>query len=185
MPPQSSSIGWVEWKLSVWPDVYEGSGPDEDRFLESEAERDSWASRQGNERAGFDDSASRAAAVCWALRGDCRWMERTAWFHWGLATHQEGCAGVAAKHCGVAEAARDGRARASRLRGTLMAGVLVATAVAGGAPGGMRAWRREVWVWVWVCAAEAPWPCYNHMGWITNAVGRRAKSRSREGGRAQ
>jgi hypothetical protein len=58
MPPQSSSMGCVEWKFRVCPDVYEGSGPEDARFLERDAERDSWASRHGNERAGFDDSTS-------------------------------------------------------------------------------------------------------------------------------
>jgi hypothetical protein len=121
MPPQSRSIGCVEWKLSVWPDVYEGSGPEDDRFLERDSERDSWASRHGKERAGLDDSASWAAAACCALRGYCWWIFRTAWFDCRLANSFEGWADLAAKHCGVEDANDDVRARASRLRETLMA----------------------------------------------------------------
>lgn len=57
MPPQSSRMGCCERNLSVCPEVYDGSGPDRDR-LESEAERVSYASRHGNDNAGFVDSYS-------------------------------------------------------------------------------------------------------------------------------
>lgn len=130
MPPQSNSIGWVEWKLSVCPDVYDGSGPEDDRFLESDAERDSCASRQGKERAGFDDSTS----ACWALRAECWCICRVAWLDCGLANSNEACADVFAKHCGV-DAHRDARAPASRLRGTLMADVVAHST---------RSWSAEV-----------------------------------------
>lgn len=63
MPPQSSRMGCCEWNCSVWPDVYDGSGPDSER-RESDAERDSWASRHGNDRAGLVDSSVRAAPAC-------------------------------------------------------------------------------------------------------------------------
>jgi hypothetical protein len=74
IPPQSSRIGCFEWKFKVFPDVYEGSGPESER-RESEADRDSTASRQGKDNAGFvdsktSDSSSSAgtAAADWALR---------------------------------------------------------------------------------------------------------------------
>lgn len=44
--------------------MYEGSGPDERDFVESEADFASWASRHGNERAGLEESLLRGASSC-------------------------------------------------------------------------------------------------------------------------
>lgn len=76
-PPQSSSRGSRDRKTSWWPVVYEGSGPDEWDFVDSEADFASRASRQGKERAGFEESLVRGASswdddapavACWEAR---------------------------------------------------------------------------------------------------------------------
>ena len=57
--------------------VYEGSGPEFRDRLDSFAVLASWASRQGNERAGFEESggggisSSTSARASWALSIDC------------------------------------------------------------------------------------------------------------------
>jgi len=67
-PPQSRSSGSFEWKLSVSPLVYDGSGPEAERddalccgiFWASEAERDSTASKQGNDIWGLLEASAGA-----------------------------------------------------------------------------------------------------------------------------
>lgn len=105
----------------MWPDVYEGSGPERERF-EREAERDSCASRHGNDSAGLVDSGSapslKATASC-ALRGACWCILLVAWFDCCLVWSIDGCADLGVRH-GSAEG-RAIRVKLSSLRGTLMA----------------------------------------------------------------
>lgn len=78
-PPQSSRIGEAEWKCSVSPAAYEGSGPERDFFcLVRLCVFVSRASRQGNERGWFTDVTGEGrsdstmgswAAVAWDRRG--------------------------------------------------------------------------------------------------------------------
>src|ERR1700761_9431486 len=53
-PPQSSSNGSAEWKVSCTPVVYDGSGPASDLLPVSSRVRSSTLSRHGNDNCGFD-----------------------------------------------------------------------------------------------------------------------------------
>ena len=61
VPPQSSKMGSLQWKVSVAPEVYEGSGP-LDALDWRVADRVSMASRQGKAMAGLEAAPERRGA---------------------------------------------------------------------------------------------------------------------------